>query len=168
MSITLRSIAVAALGLTALACSGRSAAKTFEYSWAAARFVTCEGVGAAGSFRVHVSGEATTKADGAKVLGSLAVYTSAAAYTRNPGSTSAVAIVKAGGSERKKVSLETPKPPALIPQPKTDETRAVFLPASTTITIPAGGELLVSVSAAVKTDGGSCALGTSAATVPLP
>ena len=168
MPVILKSIAVATLGLTALACSGRAAATAFEHSWAAARFAPCEGVGAAGSFRVHVSGDATTKADGTKVVGSLAVYTSAAAYTQSAGSTSAFATVNAGGTERKKVLLATPRPPALIPKPKADESRAVYLPAGMTISIPAGGELSVSASAILTTDGGSCALGSSAATVPLP
>ena len=163
-----KAVALAAFGLAAMGWEIPAAATAFQHSWVAARFAPCEGVGATGSFRVHVSGDATAKSDGSTVVGSLSVYTSAGAYTQNPGSTSASAVVKVKGVEQKKFPLEVPKPPALIPQPKSDETRAVYLPTNTTITVPAGGELAVSAAAVIKIDSGSCALGTSTDTVPLP
>jgi hypothetical protein len=154
-----------AVGLGIAVLSGACLAQNISFSWVSPKYTPCEGVGAAGSFRVYVEGTATPKAgDGTRKVTALSVWVSSAAFTANSGSATARAVVKNGETVR----LVRPTPPFIETTPKADESARVYLPQGTMLTIPANGTLSLSASAMVKTEAGSCALGSSENTVPLP
>jgi hypothetical protein len=159
--MTIPRIIVCLTILTMASISSAGGGGTKEWNWTSAQFAPCEGIGIGGSFAIHGIALVQDGADGSKEISSLVLHVSSAAFTKGSAAVSATAsiIPKTGAS--KDVKLGRATKPAIEPKQIADEASPLYLPDNEKLVFPKGAKLRIVVSAAVKTDAGTCSLGSS-------
>jgi len=133
------------------------------WSWLGSIGAPCEGFGIHGSYRVHVTAQVEYSGTGRKIT-ALTLWLSGAMIKADSTNVEAKLEVKKGTQTVKTVLLSRPDPGKSVieQQPGANESNRLYLPKDNpSIEAPASAKLIFTVTAQVKTDSGSCALGTS-------
>lgn len=136
--------------------------QTFNTDWVSATWTPCEGVGLTGSARYFYSAQQSLNADGSLAITSVSVYGSSASFSPDDTTlTASIKVLDAGGNTLQSINLQRPTTSVIEPPPGAIETRRLYLPDGTTLSVPAGASLSLSVSAA-KTN---CSINNSTKTI---
>ncbi len=145
--------------LTAIALP--ASAQSVTWNWLSPNFAACEGVGIHGTYRVYVRAEVQEVNKQAKKIVALSVYAGSGALQQNKGELSGKVSIEKGGTVQASAALVRQPPNSIAESPKSDETPRMFLPNGKVMDVPAEATVKVEVSVAIKTDSGSCSLGST-------
>jgi hypothetical protein len=147
--------------LTLVSISSAGGGDTKEWNWTSTQFAPCQGIGIGGTFATHVTALVQDSADGGKEISSLVLQVSSAAFTKGSAAVSATASIVPQSGTGRDVTLGRPTKPAIEPKPIADEAPPLYLPDNEKLVFPKAAKLKIAVSATVKTNAGTCSLGSS-------
>ena len=133
-----------------------------KWSWSKTTYAPCENIGLTGSYRVNVEANIQENDDEHEIH-SLSLWLYSASFQNGEVTQTAKLTVKRGEKDLQTVFLSRPSPNDDVVEqtPETNETKRLYLPKGTKLTIPSGARIFFVVTASVKTDQGSCFLGKS-------
>jgi hypothetical protein len=150
-----------AIGLMIVSAAFPAAEETVTWDWLAPRFTACEDVVVHGAFRIYVSASVSDLGQSRKRIRSLSVYAESAALQQNKGELSGNISIKKNGVSIASASFVRQPPNTIAETPKSTETARLFLPAGKELEVPQGSTVVTEVSLALRTDSGSCSLGST-------
>jgi len=134
---------------------------TKEWNWTSAQFAPCQGIGIGGSFATHVTALVQDGPDGSREISSLVLRVSSAAFTKGSAGVTATASIAPKTGASREVKLGRPTKPAIEPKQIADEASPLYLPENEKLVFPKAAKLIIVVSATVRTNAGTCSLGSS-------
>jgi tetratricopeptide (TPR) repeat protein len=126
------------------------------WSWSQGSYAFCEGIGLFGGFRVNAEANGEPTPDGGRRITRFVLWVYSASFSQETPIISAQIQVRRGTVVLQTVNLTYPDVPSLVAAPEPYESSRQFLPTNTTLIVPPGGILHLSVSVLFGPSQGAC------------
>jgi hypothetical protein len=147
---------------TVISGSGNFSPETKKWTWTKATFVPCENFGVNGTYTVTAEAKVESVPGGRRIT-SVDLWIFSASLANGPATVGARLVVKKDNTELKRVDLIRPGADESVLErtPEPNESKSVYLPRNTVVTVPTGAKIVFTVTVSVQTPAGSCSLPSS-------